>query len=94
MDIYFRTLVRMANKQMPTSIAIGPATHEQMRKFCGETRVMRAVVSQVLGWFTTQPETVQRVVLGEVTRGLETAYADALEQLAAEVRTTAKVKKR
>jgi hypothetical protein len=63
---------------------------DDLRKYCGETRVQKAVLAQLVVWFTAQPAAVQRVVMGEVTEGMEEDYARALESLAVKVRTGAK----
>lgn len=45
-----------------------------------------AVVGKIMKWFVAQPAAVQQVVLARVPRGMEDAYADALEAIAREVR--------
>jgi hypothetical protein len=62
----------------------------KLRAFCGDTRKQKAVVTRLLLWFVEQPPVVQKVVMGEVTDGLEDDYARALESLATAARKSKK----
>jgi hypothetical protein len=82
-------LAGVKEKKQTLNVGIRDDAAEKLRAFCGETRVQRAVLGQLITWFVEQPAPVQRVVMGE-TDGMEGAYADALEAIAAKVRAAGK----
>lgn len=79
----------MQPKRITFNVGVTDAGAEKLRAFCGESRVQKAVLGQLITWFVEQPAPVQRVVMGE-TDGMAEEYAAALESIAAKVRTAGK----
>lgn len=86
----------MAEKQkqkVVTNVGVPETVYADLRAYCDRRHlILRDVAGAVLAWFLTQPGAAQRMIMGDVTEGMETAYADALERLAAGVRAGGKRK--
>lgn len=69
------------------SVQISEVVDKGLEAWCNRRdRIKRATVTRILEQFLASPEVVQEAFLGEITTGLDSAYADALEELAKQIR--------
>lgn len=70
-------------KRHTLNLNISAATRDQLRAFCEQTgRAQQHVAAKLVEWFTRQPVSIQRWVMGEPA-GSPDEYSAALERAAA-----------
>jgi hypothetical protein len=75
-----------------TTLQVSPATHALFKAACERHPMnlpMTAALNGLLRWFAAQDQPIQTAIIANVDKGMEGAYADALESLAKELRSKA-----
>lgn len=68
------------------SIQVDRSANDALSAWCGEMRVKREVLSQVIRWWMAQPQAFKLVTLGEADPDFVEMYAATLEKLASRMR--------
>lgn len=77
--------VEMAENEARKTIQIIVSVHSRFAAACERRAIGRSMgdtANRLLDWFTRQPEYIQTAVLADVDKGMENAYADALQRMA------------
>jgi hypothetical protein len=94
-DVAFPRMAGKRKSSSDSSLGISPEVYGEFSEWCDRNSLIRKeVAGKLIRWFMEQDDdALRKIVIGGTSVGLEEAYAKALEDMAAKIRTARPPKK-